>query len=398
MGQVSAVTHPTAKGQRRVDVATGKTATKPRRQRSAAALAHELQMNQAELEAQNQTLRHTQFELAAARDRCVDLYDFAPVAYLTLNETGFVVEANLTAAGLFGRLRPELIGQPFVRFIAPAAAETWQQHLSHALQQTGPQRVELALRRRGGDIPLVQLDSLRSDGTDGQPLLRVTAVDLTQRHLAETTRQVAQTAVLTREAERRRVARELHEDLGQRLSALKMEIAHRGKVLSLPQAAQRTVTLLGTVDQAIATVRRIAADLGPPMLDDLGFNAAIDALVRDTARRSGVHITQRTDEDEPSLGPDASAALYRIVQETLAALVLRSGAREVGLHLHQGRDEYRLTLTHDGVEEAALGNTNATCRGLVHLFGGRIDSGRIDDRASRLDVRLPLLAWPSQSP
>src|SRR5271169_78724 len=75
-------------------------------------MVHELRVHQIELEMQNEELRHTQQELEASREKYFDLYDLAPVGYVTLNEKGILLEANLTAAVLLGRERSHLIRQP----------------------------------------------------------------------------------------------------------------------------------------------------------------------------------------------------------------------------------------------------------------------------------------------
>ena len=350
--------------------------------RSKRTLTHQLQVHRIELEAQNEELRRIQLDLAAARDRYVGLYDFAPVGYLTLDARGAVVEANLTAAALFDEPRQTLIGLPFVRFVAPADLALWQRHLRQSLAQDAAQRIELALRRRHGDVLHGQLDSRRVAAADAEPSLRATLIDITQRHLAETNRRIAETAVRAREAERQRIARELHEELGQRLSALKM-IAARAGVGGMA---------LDTLDEAIAAVRRISAELGPLMLGDLGLNAALDALVRDTARRTGLRVRQRVDDTDPSLDAPASATLYRIAQEMLGALEPGSRATTIDVRLHQEPNELCLTLLHDGAAPAAFTDPASGWRGLVHLLGGRVDIADKPLGRARLDVRVPLRA------
>lgn len=93
-------------------------------------ILHELHVHQIELEMQNEELRKAQIELEATRDRYIDLYDFAPVGYLTIDGQGMIDDCNLTAAHLLGRERMELIRQPFVQFITEEEREAWSLHCS----------------------------------------------------------------------------------------------------------------------------------------------------------------------------------------------------------------------------------------------------------------------------
>ena len=91
-------------------------------------LVHELQVHQIELEMQNEELRRAQNELEAARDSYADLYDFAPIGYLTLSERGQILEANLTAARLLDMERGVLLGQWLYRFIATEDHHVYYKH------------------------------------------------------------------------------------------------------------------------------------------------------------------------------------------------------------------------------------------------------------------------------
>ena len=114
-------------------------------------LVHELRTHQIELELQNEELRLAQQDLAAARDRYIDLYDFAPVGYLTVSTEGLIAEANLTAATMFGDERSRLIGRGLSTFIIKEDQDIYYRHRRELLQSGGRRSCELRLRRKNGD-------------------------------------------------------------------------------------------------------------------------------------------------------------------------------------------------------------------------------------------------------
>jgi len=132
-----------------------------------ASLVHDLQVHQIELEMQNDELRRTQEELGAARDRYLDLYDYAPIAYVTTEAAGTIVSANLTAAELFGVGRDDLLGAPLSDFVARQDQDALYFH-RREIRHTGyPQRCELTMMKAdGGSFP-AQLDSVISPDHDG---------------------------------------------------------------------------------------------------------------------------------------------------------------------------------------------------------------------------------------
>src|SRR5664279_3083356 len=123
-------------------------------------VVHELGVHQVELEMQNEELRRTELELMRSRDRLSDLYDFAPVGYLTINSEGTVLEANLTAAKMLGVVRNRLVAQPFSRFIEHNSQDTFYRHRRAVFSSSKPDMCELVLRRADRPGLPVHLESL----------------------------------------------------------------------------------------------------------------------------------------------------------------------------------------------------------------------------------------------
>ena len=142
---------------------------------SAERLLHELQVHQIELEMQNEALRQSQLIL----EEYLDLYEFAPVGYLTLSASGLISAINLTGATMLGADRKNLLNHRFDRFVAAADMNEWQRVLAYRLQHGGQQSHELRLQREDGTIIHVHLDSHLVQSDDAPPTLRLTLRDIT---------------------------------------------------------------------------------------------------------------------------------------------------------------------------------------------------------------------------
>jgi two-component system, cell cycle sensor histidine kinase and response regulator CckA len=148
-------------------------------------MLHELQVHQIELEMQNEELRAAQVELDAGRARYFDLYDLAPVGYLTASETGLIEEANLTAATLLGMTRRALVGQPLSRFILPQDQDVYYLHRKQLFATGNPQECELRLVKSDGAAVWTHLSAVAAQDEHGEPVCRVTISDITDRKRAE---------------------------------------------------------------------------------------------------------------------------------------------------------------------------------------------------------------------
>ena len=146
-----------------------------------------LRIHQIELEMQNRELRDAQRALEEARDRYADLYDFAPIGYMTLNANGVIQEINLTGAGMLGRHRVELLDKPLSPYLEPGHSKAFFRHLNRAFDDDAKTTVELALRSGNGNTLWVLLESLRSRG-QGLILCRTAMLDISERRESENLR------------------------------------------------------------------------------------------------------------------------------------------------------------------------------------------------------------------
>ncbi|MEI7843838.1 MAG: PAS domain S-box protein, partial [Gallionellaceae bacterium] len=148
--------------------------------RPAEELLHELRVHQIELEIQNETLRQAFQALEVARDRYIDLYEFAPVGYLTLNEHGMITEINLTAVTLLGWERSKLINKSLRTLIIDSDQSWWVRHFMCLINRSEKIGAELSLHRGDGTVFQAQLDCVSNGAT-----VRITLSDITKRKQAE---------------------------------------------------------------------------------------------------------------------------------------------------------------------------------------------------------------------
>ena len=149
-------------------------------------LVHELRTHQIELEMQNEELRATQDELVESRDRYSDLYDFAPVGYVTVSHNGLILEANLTVAGLLGVERGALVKQPFSAFIVPDDQDIYYRCRRTILESKQRDTCRVRMLRRDAEPIGAELDSILIEADDeGGSRMRTVISDITERQLAE---------------------------------------------------------------------------------------------------------------------------------------------------------------------------------------------------------------------
>jgi PAS domain S-box-containing protein len=149
-------------------------------------LIHELRIHQVELEVQNEELRMAHADLEVSRSKYAHLYDFAPVAYLTMSKDGVIEEANLTAVSLLGSDRKALVGNRVSCFVAPEDSAVFHQHMIRTLETGVKQTCQLKLAERAGEKRHVQVESLLLDGGNkGQEKISAALIDISSQKSLE---------------------------------------------------------------------------------------------------------------------------------------------------------------------------------------------------------------------
>ena len=202
--------------------------------------------------------------------------------------------------------------------------------------------------------------------------------------------------VEAQEEERRRISRELHDEAGQALTAIKINIEMVER--ELPEAStsfrRRLVEARELVDLTLKEVRRLSHELRPSILDDLGLLPALRWYTHNFSIRTGIAVSLMPEELPERLPPEIETILYRVVQEALTNVIKHSGAKLVTMNLYRNKGQCRLIVSDDGHGIESSGNSGdgiglLGMRERVRLFGGTVVLESLE-RGAQLIVDLPV--------
>jgi signal transduction histidine kinase len=202
-----------------------------------------------------------------------------------------------------------------------------------------------------------------------------------------------------REEERTRIAREVHDELGQALTGCKLDLSWIASKLprELKSLIEKTRALTSHIDSTIQTVRRISAELRPGVLDHLGLVAALEWQANEFQNRTGIKCDVRTNLRDTLLDQDLSTTLFRIFQETLTNVIRHAGATQVTVNLKEEDSRITLEVKDNGRGIAQSEVSNGKSMGLLGmreraaLLGGIFRIGRLArGNGTRVSVSIPL--------
>jgi PAS domain S-box-containing protein len=199
---------------------------------------HELRVHQIELEMQNEELRRTETELAASRARYLDLYELAPVGYFTFSEKGLILEANLTAATLFGVVRSALVKRPLSRFILPEDKDIHYLHCKQLFETGAPQAWELRLLRKETTPFWARVEATTTQDADGASVCRAVVTDVTRRRRAEDAQQETIRQLESALAEKTVLLQEVHHRVKNNLTVISSLLRLRANIAESSEAKQ----------------------------------------------------------------------------------------------------------------------------------------------------------------
>ncbi|HXF65135.1 MAG TPA: PAS domain S-box protein [Burkholderiales bacterium] len=356
--------------------------------RTSAALAHELQ----------ETGERLRGIIASAMD-----------AIITVDEDQNIVLFNEAAEKIFRCRAAEAVGCPLDRFIPERFRAAHREHVrrfgetGQTTRTMGARLALYGLRADGEEFPIDA--SISQITTGGRKFYTVILRDITERRRAEQAlersyeelRELSAAMNEVREAERMRIARELHDELAQWLTALKMDVSWLASRLPKSEAPllEKTEKMKALVDSTVMAVRRIAADLRPVMLDDLGLVPAVEHLLHELSQRTGLLVALDADPDGFDFGEPFATSVYRMVQEALTNVARHAAATEVRVLMRREGENLVVRVRDNGRGYDPQVAARRKSYGLLGIrerartLGGDARIARLEEGGTLVEIVIP---------
>ena len=284
--------------------------------------------------------------------------------------------------------------------------EEWRAHMAEGR----PYEDEMRLRRADGEYRwfLVRTDPLRNE-TGEIVKWYGGSTDIDDRKRAEQQlktsseqlRALSASLQSAKEEEGTRIAREIHDELGSRLTSLKWDLEGLSKILSQgesqqPELCKKVETMIELADATINTTRRISSELRPSVLDDLGLVAAVEWQAEQFQERTGIICRFDSSAASDGLNQQQSTAVFRIFQEALTNVLRHAQATKVDIRINQEEGQFVLTISDNGRGITEVEKSDPSSLGLLgmkeraHLVGGAIDIARKEEGGTVITVQAPI--------
>ena len=363
-------------------------------------LFHELEVHRIELEMQNAELQKTRDELEVSLEKITDLYDFAPVGYFSIDESGVVLDANLKSAALLGVERSRLIKRSLLLFVDQKSHPVLMAFLKNVLAESKDQECEVLLLKKGagsfwavfratsavcpvgsrrwcrvafGDITArkqveeaqrrledmadtnlglnreivrrqaVEQDLKKSEQNQGRLLEQA-------RHMQGQLRHLSHQILQAQEEERLRISRDLHDEITQTLVGINVQLATLTReAAGGPKGLQQKIECAQQmVEKSVAKVHQFARKLRPALLDDLGLIPALHAFMKTFTKQTGVHTSLTAIAAVERLDTAKRTVLFRVAQEALTNVARHAQASRVAVIIQKLPDGICMKIKDDG--------------------------------------------------
>lgn len=361
-------------------------------------LAHELQVHQIELDLQNEELRETQTRLEETKNKYFELYEFAPVGYMNMNDRGMILSANLQLAKTLDIPRSKLHGKAFGGFVDGAFQNTFFMHLRAVLADTENHSCELAITRPDQTRLFVHMESsCAGQNSAGEKIFRSVIVDITEltharqaidalnRDLEKKVTERTATAerrlnqlkklnvelIRAEQRERQRLADLLHDNLQQLLVGCQLNISFLRKDKYDKETADVLERTSNALKDALELSRSLSYELFPPILSLGGLPAALDWLRDQKKTLYNFDVLLDIAHDIPRLPMDIEAFLFQCAKELLLNSIKHANTTTADLTLKFRKGRLTLCVSDKGsgcsLRDLKSGQTNKKSVGLFNL-------------------------------
>ncbi|MBC3874940.1 MASE3 domain-containing protein [Undibacterium flavidum] len=351
-------------------------------------------------------------QLLIHKQRLTGVIETAMDGIITIDDQHKIILVNPAAATIFGYAVEDLLGTSIDAVIPMRHRAVHNTHVKQ-FGERGTTRRKMGtsfddyyvtgLHANGHEFPIEA--SISTLMENDKRFYTVIFRDISERKIAKEKlaqyhselSQLSSALQSIREEERKHIARELHDDLGQLLAALRMDLSLLQRDQSMTEKSRLTVA---SMDQllltSITTLRRIATDLRPRALDEGGLFFALQSLQKEFSQRHGVHCDLIADEEQLVLDDDRSTAIFRIIQESLTNVARHAKAGHVEIHFERAPTTLSLTIRDDGrgIEEGAMNKTRSFglvgMRERIKALHGEFKVQSTVGKGTQIQIQIPL--------
>ena len=348
-------------------------------------------------------------KLLESEERYRAVVQTANDAIVTVDRNGKIIFWNGAAENIFGYSADEVLGKSRTVIISERLRTTYEKEMLRLTSMEEPQLSKktievVGLRKDGSEFPLEL--SLATWRTKKRVFFTSIIRDITERKQAEEQlkssseqlRALSAHLQSIREEERILISREIHDELGQLLTGLKIDLSWLVRRLPKEKKSliKKTSSMLEMINTTIGTVQRVATELRPPVLDDLGLTAAVEWQAQDFQNRTGIKCKFNSSLNDIALDRERSTAVFRIFQETLANVARYANATRVNISLEDDFDNLILIVEDNGrgitgseiSSPKSLGLLGMRERALV--FGGEVKIFGAPGKGTTVILKIPI--------
>jgi PAS domain S-box-containing protein len=295
--------------------------------------------------------RRSEHALRESEERYRELFENSKDAYYVHDINGIYSSVNRASEKLSGYTREQIVGKHFSEFMTPEHARQVQRQLQKKLESAGETTYEIEMiTKKGRHVP-VEISS-RLIVENGVPVgVQGCVRDISEKKKSqEASRNYSRRLIEAQEAERRRISRELHDQVGQILTAVKMNLHALKHKCTQPEILMSINDNLKVIDEAVDQIRDLSVDLRPLLLDDLGLVVALRWYLERQTKNLGIpakFVSGSLDEDD-RFSSELETACFRIVQEGVTNIVRHARATRISVRLERVVTDLILLITDDG--------------------------------------------------